>query len=103
MSWYAGDKQKLIREGWGDDGAGGVALNRHYDPDLYTEQPSFVRANLRRLDESAIDFDLLEELVLHIDRTEEEGAILVFLPGMREITQLVDRLTASHECAPSGR
>lgn len=40
-----------------------------------------VRANLGRLAEAAIDFELLESVVLHIDATQPEGAILVFLPG----------------------
>jgi hypothetical protein len=39
------------------------------------------RANLGRLAEAAIDFELLETVVLHIDATQPEGAILVFLPG----------------------
>jgi hypothetical protein len=39
------------------------------------------RRNLARLDENRIDYDLLEELVAHIDGSYEEGAILVFLPG----------------------
>ena len=39
------------------------------------------RANLGRLAEAAIDFELLEAVVLHIDATQPEGAVLVFLPG----------------------
>ena len=39
------------------------------------------RANLGRLAEAAIDFELLETVVLHIDATQPEGAVLVFLPG----------------------
>ena len=46
--------------------------------------PSVVR-NLALLDEDRLDFDLLEDLVAHIDESQEgqEGAILVFLPGGR--------------------
>ena len=46
--------------------------------------PSVVR-NLALLDEDRLDFDLLEDLVAHIDESHEgqEGAILVFLPGGR--------------------
>lgn len=32
------------------------------------------------MNEEAIDLDLLEELIMHIDKTGEAGAILVFLP-----------------------
>lgn len=34
----------------------------------------------KRLNEDVIDYDLLEDLVCHIDETCSEGAILVFLP-----------------------
>jgi HrpA-like RNA helicase len=33
------------------------------------------------VDETRIDYDLLEELVAHIDEEYGEGAVLVFLPG----------------------
>jgi HrpA-like RNA helicase len=98
---HAGKQAKLVKEGWGDDAAlQTAALNRHYDASLYEGYPKHVRVNLARVDESAIDFDLLEDLVRHIDKTQDEGAILVFLPGMGEIMGLVDRLRGSHLCAP---
>lgn len=34
----------------------------------------------KRLNEDVIDYDLLEDLVCHIDETCSEGAMLVFLP-----------------------
>lgn len=34
----------------------------------------------RRVNEDVIDYDLLEDLVCHIDETYPDGAILVFLP-----------------------
>ena len=40
-----------------------------------------VRRNLGRVNEDALDFELLELLVEHIDNLGEEGAILIFLPG----------------------
>lgn len=39
-----------------------------------------VSAVQKRLNEDAIDYELLEELICHIDDTCNEGAILVFLP-----------------------
>ena len=35
------------------------------------------------MDDTRIDYELLEELVAHIDGEYGEGAILVFLPGER--------------------
>ena len=54
---------------------------------------------MARLDEDRIDFDLLEDLVGYIHDTQEEGAILVFLPGMAEISNLHRRLEASRRFA----
>lgn len=60
--------------------------------------------SLGRVDESVVNFDLLEDLLRHIVETEEEhvaakeagwrkdGAILVFLPGLGEIRGLLERL-----------
>lgn len=97
----AGKQAALLREGWGDDEKIQTeALNKHYRGDLYGGFGRAVRTNLARLDESAIDYDLLDELVRHIDTTEGAGAILVFLPGLPEIMNLVDRLNGSHQCVP---
>ncbi|KAL0357191.1 UNVERIFIED_CONTAM: DExH-box ATP-dependent RNA helicase DExH7, chloroplastic [Sesamum calycinum] len=49
----------------------------------------------RRLNEDIIDYDLLEDLVCHVDQTYPVGAILVFLPGVAEIHLLLDKLAAS--------
>lgn len=98
----AGKQAHLLREGWGDDEKIQTeALNKHYDGALYAGFRRSVHTNLARLDESAIDYDLLDELVRHIDTTEDPGAILVFLPGLPEIMNLVDRLNGSHQCAPA--
>ncbi|BDA49474.1 Putative ATP-dependent RNA helicase DHX57 at C-terminar half [Coccomyxa sp. Obi] len=88
-------QQSLVKAGWGDDTADVGALNPHYDPDIYADFSVATRRNLARLDENRIDYDLLEELVAHIDASYEEGAILVFLPGLGEITAMYERLTAS--------
>lgn len=97
-----GKQAHLLREGWGDDEMIQTdSLNRHYDSSLFAGYSRAVHTNLARLDESAIDYDLLDELVRHIDTTEDPGAILVFLPGLPEIMNLVDRLNGSHQCAPA--
>lgn len=75
--------------GWGDDEAGAGPLNRRYHADAYANYSASTRQNLARLAEAAIDYELLEAIVLHIDEHHEEGAILVFLPGQWEL--LLDR------------
>ncbi len=70
-----------LQAGWGDDAADAGALNPHFDAERYAIFSVSTRRNLARLDENRIDYDLLEELVAHIDGSYEEGAILVFLPG----------------------
>lgn len=92
-----------VRSGWGDDEADGEPLNPHYNAELYESYSSNVRRTLSRLNESAIDYDLIEEVVELIDNSSSspykdddvDGAILVFLPGMGEISTLADRLMES--------
>ena len=67
--------------GWGDEGADVGPLNPHFDTEACQDYSLAARRNLARVDENRIDFDLLEELIGHIDASYEEGAILVFLPG----------------------
>lgn len=40
----------------------------------------FTSSSQKRLNEDVIDYDLLEDLVCHVDETSGGGAILVFLP-----------------------
>ncbi|KAG7588375.1 Helicase superfamily 1/2 ATP-binding domain [Arabidopsis suecica] len=97
-------KKNLMLAGWGDsylvseDG-----LNSSYDSSNYESYSDHTRKNLKRSNEDIIDYELLEELICHIDDTCEEGAILVFLPGMSEINMLLNRLAASYRFrGPSG-
>ena len=66
---------RLARENWGDADADALeaagALNKWFDPELYRDREAFVRANLARVDETAIDYDLIEELVDYIDATDD--------------------------------
>ena len=72
MRWQAG---------WGDDEADSGPLNRRYDPELYRGYGEGTRRNLARVAEAAVDLELVEASVLHIDASYGEGAVLVFLPG----------------------
>ena len=49
-----------------------------------------------RLNEERIDYELIQSLLVHIDDHFEEGAVLVFLPGMAEINNLYDQLISSY-------
>ena len=42
------------------------------------------RKSLARLNEAVIDYDLVEELISYIHDTQGPGAMLVFMPGIRE-------------------
>ncbi|KAG2502148.1 hypothetical protein HYH03_000635 [Edaphochlamys debaryana] len=95
-------QRDLVSRGFGDDEALAAPLNPCYDPEAYREQPMHVKRNLARLDESRIDYDLLEALLTHIDTDSEPGAVLVFLPGIGEINFLYDRLTAQRAFSPRG-
>ena len=76
-----------MQAGWGDEGADVGPLNPHYNADAYQDYSQSTRRNLARVDENRIDFDLLEELVGHIDASYDDGAVLVFLPGKPQLVQ----------------
>ncbi|KAG2302509.1 hypothetical protein Bca52824_031160 [Brassica carinata] len=90
-------KKNLVLAGWGDDYLlSEDCLNPYYVSSNYNSYSDQTQQNLKRLNEDAIDYELLEELICHIDDTCKEGAILVFLPGVSEIHMLLDRLAASY-------
>jgi ATP-dependent RNA helicase DHX36 len=49
-------------------------------------------ASLSIVNESVINYELIAELVEHICLNNEEGAILIFLPGIGEITKAIEEL-----------
>ncbi|XP_004300262.1 PREDICTED: ATP-dependent RNA helicase DHX36 [Fragaria vesca subsp. vesca] len=90
-------KKNLVLSGWGDDSVlSEEFVNPNYVHDMYQSYREQTRQNLKRLNEDVIDYDLLEDLVCHVDETCAEGAVLVFLPGVSEIYTLVDKLAASY-------
>jgi len=85
--------------GWGDSYlVSEDSLNTSYDSSNYESYSDQTRKNLvlclsswslcfsyspfwvKYIASAVVDYDLLEELICHIDDTCEEGAILVFLP-----------------------
>ncbi|KAD6453544.1 hypothetical protein E3N88_08249 [Mikania micrantha] len=53
----------------------------------------YVCSEQKKLNEDVIDYDLLEDLISHVDETYPEGAIL----GVSEIHTLLDKLAASYQ------
>ena len=93
-------RQNELLASWGKDAAtefGGEddPENPDFDPSKYEHCKKTTRLSLSRLDESVIDYDLIEDLLAYIDETTDSGAILVFLPGIGEVTGLIDRLASS--------
>ncbi|KAL6515211.1 hypothetical protein OROHE_018843 [Orobanche hederae] len=90
-------KKNLVLSGWGDESLlCEEIINPYYVKSDYLNYSEQTRQNLKRLNEDNIDYDLLEDLVRHIDESYTEGAILVFLPGVAEINMLLDKLSATH-------
>jgi len=48
--------------------------------------------NLHKMDESIINYDLIALTLEYINANMEDGAILVFLPGLMEITKTVEAI-----------
>lgn len=55
---------------------------------IQKKYPTHVIDQLRNPNSEEMSLDLIEELIGYISRTKELGAILVFLPGMMDITKL---------------
>ncbi|XP_065871411.1 DExH-box ATP-dependent RNA helicase DExH7, chloroplastic [Euphorbia lathyris] len=90
-------KKNLVLSGWGDESLlAEDTVNPNYVSGSYQSYSEQTQQNLKRLNEDVIDYDLLEDLICHVDETCGEGAILVFLPGVAEIYMLHDRLAASY-------
>lgn len=75
----------MLQSGWGDEDGSSTSANKYYEAERYDAYSPATRRNLARLNEHVVDYDLLEDLVNFLCQTEDEGAILVFLPGMSSI------------------
>jgi HrpA-like RNA helicase len=58
----------------------------------YSKYNPSVINSLSIIDESKINYELIAELVEHIALNNEQGAVLIFLPGMMEITKAIEEL-----------
>lgn len=59
---------------------------------MYPNYDSKVLSSLAIVDESIINYELIAALLEHIVLNGEEGGILVFMPGMMEITKTIEEL-----------
>uniref|UniRef100_A0A7S0P137 Uncharacterized protein n=1 Tax=Calcidiscus leptoporus TaxID=127549 RepID=A0A7S0P137_9EUKA len=56
---------------------------------LSGEWSEHVRRSLEAMDEEKVNIDAMEALIYHLDETRPAGAVLVFMPGQREIEALL--------------
>jgi len=72
---------------------GDQSINPEYSETRYAEFGESVCNVLKALNEHVINYDLIFELLCYIDDTYDEGAVLVFLPGLSDITTLLNMCT----------
>ena len=63
--------------------------------ELYADYSVNTQASMALVDENRINYELMVELLNTIAAGSEDGAVLVFLPGLREIQTLVEELMRS--------
>jgi len=71
--------------------------------ELSEESKELLSIYHKTFDDERVDRDLIISLLTYICNTQQEGAILVFLPGYDEIITLRDHLTADREFGNSRR
>ena len=83
--------------------ATGESVNPEYSDARYADFGEGVCSVLRHLNEHVVNIDLIEALIGHIDDMGEEGAVLVFLPGLSDITALLASLGGSRRFGDPAR
>jgi HrpA-like RNA helicase len=84
-----GDKAKRVEQ-----------IRKQLSGDVDSQVDEQLVAQLAAFDEQEIDVPLIDSLVRHIDREQGDGAILVFMPGFRQITDLVKLLQRASSLWP---
>ncbi|CAM9733911.1 unnamed protein product [Chrysoparadoxa australica] len=71
-----------------------LSLMRRFVPpgEWFRAYPQSVHDSLAVVDETIVNYELIEALLECICSTTTDGAILVFLPGMMEITKVMEQL-----------
>ena len=108
---YVPSGEYLKRGGGGASGAAsssGRAPGEFHAPDAAAEQKFMtelaqrgyldgVRHALRAMDQSLINYDLAAKLIEHVCTEMDPGAILVFMPGLAEISKLHDLCSSNQK------
>lgn len=73
-----------------------------YVNDLEKSQlcPKSVTSQLKNPESENLNINLIAEVIYHICKTEPEGAILVFVPGLSQIQDLNKQLTGNRFYSP---
>lgn len=90
-----GGTSKDVRLAWEES-----AIKREHDYLLDDPEHEYSLTTIKTLDyldPKVIPYELIETLVEFIDQLENEGAILIFLPGIMNITIMHDLLTAKKQ------
>ena len=96
----AGGNTNVVNVDWDDrdkgGGGGGFDDDDENGERLYAEYSPGTRRSMSLVDEERINYELIVDLITLIAEDESElGAVLVFLPGLREIQTLVEELNRS--------
>lgn len=83
------DCAKKKKTGHDETNLSKTSLRRMYPKERYGKN---VIDSLAIVDESVVNYELIAELLQYICTTLEEGAILVFLPGFKEITTTMEAI-----------
>ena len=92
----SGGNQHVMTVDWDD-------RETHVQPDaegneareMYADYSANTQVSMALVDENRINYELMVDLLSIIAEGNEEGAVLVFLPGLREIQTLVEELLRS--------
>ena len=84
------DYAKKKKPGETSDALSKTTLRRLYPKDKYGKN---VIDSLAIVDEALVNYDLIAELLKYICTSLEDGAILVFLPGFKEITTAMEAIS----------
>lgn len=92
---------QTVDASWQD--ASAAACNPEYSESRYGGYSELTNNTLKRLNEHVINLDLIVELLGYIDAELGEGAVLVFLPGIADISNLLSLLQGSRAFGDSSR
>ena len=92
---FAVHNRSITQEWQQAGGTGGEATNPEFSDARYAEFGEGVCSVLRSYNEHVVNPELIEDVLHYIDDNYDEGAVLVFLPGLSDITGLLNSLSGS--------